>query len=431
VSEGAASGDGQAAARWKAEVARLHDLTDPEVDQAIEDYQAARPELTDVRAVVVGVIEDLAEAKAQGEAYVGPLRGLSNIERPLPPWGHDNALLRRGQAVFNDRGLDMAAALVFASLPLAYASRHAAEALFKTSDLATKNLSRRIGETGQMLIDVMGTRDGNTLAPGGRGYATAIGLRLLHGCVRSLLLGARSPEWPADKLGPPLNQEMLLATLMDFTLVTWEAVARWGDTLSDEDRRAHLYTWSIVGHLMGVEACRNGPLLLTDVDALSPQLSRQLGASAGGPVLMTALLGELERFMPLGWRKLPRSVVHWMFRDGPHGTNEVPRLLEVPAPAWWSRPLFSVLVWAKRTPWLAPIRIPLAWVVRRSGRLIVVGLADGFASESPPFRIPEPLARSWRVRTGPTARRVRAARHRARTRVRAVGPLRRRSLRPA
>ena len=103
------------------------------------------------------------------------------------------ALIERGQQVFADYGLYQAAALFFASLPMAYATLDGAEVLARVSDLATQNLTRRVAETGQMLLDVMGLRGGHSLEPGAPGYMTAIGLRLMHACVRVLMAVSQPP----------------------------------------------------------------------------------------------------------------------------------------------------------------------------------------------------------------------------------------------
>ena len=65
-------------------------------------------------------------------------------------------------------------------------------------------------------------------------------------------------------------------------------------------------------------------------------MNRLLGPSEAGQRLMAALLGEMEEFMPLGWRKLPRSVVRWLFQDAPGAVSGVPDMLRVPPAAWWS-----------------------------------------------------------------------------------------------
>jgi hypothetical protein len=404
---------------WSVALEQLRSQADPEIDQLVADYHRRHPELGDVRSLVLSMIRELGEAKRSSTGYPTTMAGLSAelVSPPdLPPWGRDAARIRRGQAVFADKGLYQSVALFFASLPMAYAAVDGAEILARVSDLATANLTRRVAETGQMLIDVMGLRGPDALEPGGPGYATAIGLRLLHSCVRAIVLDQDSgPPWDTGRFGPPVNQELLLATLLDFTLVTWQAVQRMGLELDRDDREAHVYTWSVVGFLMGLQACQRQPLSLADVDELSTLMNRHLGSSEAGRRLMKALLDEMEGFMYLGWRKLPRSLVRWLFRDAPDGVDRVPDLLAVPKAAWWAGPLFDSLRETNRRAWLlGPLRPLARLVIRKAGRYVLLAFTDRYAMGPAPFRIPDELARRWRVRQGPAARRVRAARRRFR-----------------
>jgi hypothetical protein len=414
---------------WAERLQQLRHLTDPEIDDLVDRYHHNHQELEDVRSLVLRMLSELGEAKRNPAEQLATTAGkagerLSSLldPPPLPPWAKDKALIARGQELFKNTGLYQAVALFFASLPMAYAAKDGgAEALVRVSDLATNNLTRRVAETGQMLIDVMGVRGPDTLEPEGTGYATAIGLRLLHACVRVILLDPDSPNpWPTEKFGPPVNQELLLATLLDFTIVTWRAMERMGVEMHEDDREAHLYTWSIIGYLMGLEACQQRPLTLTDVDELSRLMSDRLGSSEAGRRLMEALLAEMEEFMGLGWRKLPRSLVHWLFRDAPHGVRRVPEYLGVRRPAWWAGPLFGSLRIANQLGRLAgPLRPVGRLVIRKAGRSMLLGYADQYADRQLPFRIPDELARSWRIRQGPVARQLRAQRRRVRHRVRA------------
>jgi hypothetical protein len=342
-----------------------------------------------------------------------------NIALAPPPWNVDPQMIEHGQRVFADYGLYQASALFFASLPMAYAAVEGAEVLALVSDLATHNLTRRVAETGQMLLDVMGLRGDHGLEPGSTGYATAIGLRLMHACVRALILDQQGPDqWPADH-DPPVNQELLLGTLLDFTIVPWEAMERMGITLTDADREANLHTWSFIGLLMGVEACRDGPLTLSDVTQISAAMNRELGSSAAGQRLMAALLSEMEDFMPLGWRKLPRSVVRWLFDGAPTPVNRVPGLLHVPPAPLWSIPLLASLRAANRDYWVLGPFAPLARALtKKLGRHVLIGYADRYSDGQAPFRVPDELARQWGIRTTRVARRARWARRNVRHLVR-------------
>jgi len=257
---------------------------------------------------------------------------------------------------------------------------------------------------------------------------TAIGLRLMHACVRALILDQPAPDpWPpAEGFGPPVNQELMLGTLLDFTVVTWEAMDRMGIALDAADREANLHAWSYVGLLMGVEACRDGALSLDDVEQIEAGMSRLLGSSEAGQRLMTALLREMEDFMPLGWRKLPRSVVRWLFRGAPDQVRQVPDLLQVPPAAWWSVPLQASLREANRnTRWLGPLARLAHALIRKLGRHVLISYADSYAKGPAPFRVPAELAGPWRIRTTAGARWVRdkrrRVRHAARTPVRRPG----------
>ncbi|MFG1997569.1 oxygenase MpaB family protein [Spirillospora sp. NPDC048911] len=410
------------ATRWtEAEFRRLRAMADPEIDEAVAEYRRAHPELRSPAALLGALFKEL---HAEPTGFTGALGELATGDA-LPSWGGDGARIERGQRVFNDHGLYQSVALFFACLPLAYAAPAGAKVLVCSSDLANGNVSRRIAQTGQMLINVMGMRgpaEGElpSLAHGGRGYGNAIGLRLLHSCIRALVLDLDGPRaWDSAAYGPPVNQELLLATLLDFSLVTWKVMERMGITLSEDDRAANLYTWSVFGHLMGVEACREGPLALDELKTIRARLDGLFEPTREGRQLMAALLEEMEEFMVLGWRKLPRSLIHWLFKGTGEGVDVVPALLGVPRPAWWSAPLFATAAAAQRFSWLPdPLRPVARRLIRRLGRAVVITYADRFAGDPVPFEIPAELARRWRLRQRPVARHVREKRRQVRGKVR-------------
>jgi len=419
--------------RWsQSEFRRLRNATDPAIERVVSAYQLAHPELADARDLVRSMILELGLAKNEPQWFTHDAAGHQgtlltaafDIVFADPRWNADQAMIELGQRAFADYGLYQAAALFFASLPMAYATIDGARVLASVSDLATANLTRRVAETGQMLVDVMGLRDPHSLERGSPGYMTAAGLRLLHACVRVLILDGPEPDqWPTEVYGPPANQELMLGTLLDFTVVAWTAMDRMGIELTKAERAANLHVWSFIGQLMGLEACRDGSLSLADVPQISDQMTRHLGPSEAGQRLMAALLADMEEFMPLGWRKLPRSVVRWLFRDAPHPVNTVPDLLGVPPAAWWSIPLQAWLRAANQHSWwLGPVS-PLAHaLIRKVGRQAVIGYADRYSNGQAPFRFPDELGRNWRIGTTPARRAFRAKRRNVRRAVRAVAP---------
>ncbi|HEX6467706.1 MAG TPA: oxygenase MpaB family protein [Streptosporangiaceae bacterium] len=419
--------------RWTDErFRRLRRLADPDLDEKVAGYRRDHPEMRDARSLMPALVRELAAAKERarengpaspenGEYTPFNLLDELGAKTTFPAWAYDDSLIRKGQAVFADHGLYQAVALFFVSLPLGYALPASAKVLFAASDLADRDgkLTRRVAETGQMLIDVMGMRDPDSLKPGGAGHATAIGVRVLHSAVRSLMLDP-AHGWDVEKDGPPANQELLLATLFDFSVVIWAAMKRMGLELSAADRAANLYVWSVFGHLMGLVTCRDRPLTLEDVDPVSAHFGALLEGSDEGRALMRALLAEMEEFMPLGWRKLPRSLIRWLFRDAGHGVHQVPDLLAVPKSAWWATPLFVTARMAQSFTWLPdPLRPASRLLMRRAGRFIISSYADRYSGGQAPFWIPAELARDWKIRRLPAARRARLTRDRARRAVRA------------
>ncbi|MGN9842802.1 oxygenase MpaB family protein [Nonomuraea sp. H19] len=412
--------------RWPEERFRqLRQQADPDVDKVVAEYLETRPDGSGPLELVRAVIEELGRAKREARAPSGepPASGVFDaldFAKELPEWGDDTELLARGQAVFADYGLYQSAALFCKCLPMAYVEVSSAKVLAGVSNLATHSLTRRVAETGQMLIDVMGLKATGSLLPGGPGHTTAIGLRILHSFVRALVEERFGDAWDTAKHGPPVNQELLLATIFDFSVVTWEALESMGVVLTKEQREAHLYTWSVFGHLMGVQACQDGPLTLDDVEPVSERLGRLYESSDEGRRLMARLLEEMEEFMHLGWRKLPRSLVHWVFHDAAYGADRVPELLGVPPAAWWCTALFKAARSAHRRPWLGrPAGGVVRWLVRRAGRHIVIALIDQHSGGQAAFRIPGELARAWRIRQSTAAVKTRALRRGVRQRVRA------------
>ncbi|MCF6471147.1 DUF2236 domain-containing protein [Nonomuraea sp. MG754425] len=411
--------------RWPQErFRRLRQQADPEIDKVVAEYVQAQPPGTGALELVKAVIAELGAAKREarapsGEPPASEIFDAIDFAKELPAWGDDRELLARGQAVFADYGLYQAAALFCKCLPMAYVEVSSAKVLAGVSNLATHSLTRRVAETGQMLVDVMGLKATDSLQPGGPGHTTAIGLRILHSFVRALVNERYAEHWDTDRYGPPVNQELLLATIFDFSVVTWEALETMGVVLTDEQRTAHLYTWSVFGHLMGVDACRDGALTLADVEPVSERLGRLYESSDEGRRLMARLLEEMESFMYLGWRKLPRSLVHWVFRDARYNADKVPELLGVPKPAWWFTALFAAARNAHRRKWLAaPVDGVIRWLVHKAGRHIVVALIDRHSDGQAAFRIPDELARAWRIKQSSPAVRARRIRRTVRNTLR-------------
>src|SRR5919198_1891711 len=158
--------------RWSAaEFERLRRHGDPEIDGPVASH--ARTHQGDARGLTMAVIKELegAKQKARGNpaadtvSDVPTILDMLGLTSCLPDWGNDAALIRRGQQVFQDNGLYQSVALFCVCLPLSYAEPSTAKVLGEISDLATGNLTRRVAETGHMLIDVMALRGEDSLQP--------------------------------------------------------------------------------------------------------------------------------------------------------------------------------------------------------------------------------------------------------------------------
>src|SRR5690606_21151437 len=135
----------------------------------------------------------------------------------------DQAAIAPGQELFAEHGPLILMCLGHYSLPAAYAAAKGVEVLHRTAYLE-KRPAKRLFETTQMVIDVMSP---GGLAAAGRGVRTAQKVRLMHAMVRHLI--QHDPEQPWDaSLGVPINQEDLAGTLMTFSWLTLDGLAKLG-----------------------------------------------------------------------------------------------------------------------------------------------------------------------------------------------------------
>jgi hypothetical protein len=318
-----------------------------------------------------------------------------------------------GQRFFDDYDLAICTALFTASLPSAYAGAQGVVVLARVSQLAEPGtVARRIAETGQMLLDI--TQPGG-LERGGVGYRRIVRVRLLHAAVRGVLLGHDAPggTWPSAD-GIPVNQQDLLATLATFTVMVFRALNRMGVVVSVAEQEAYLHLWTVVGELLGIsDATRMWKP--QDAQDLTTNLQESLQApSADGAFLMSVLLDEMEFAMPLGWLRIPRTLVRFVVGD------TVADMLAVPRPAWWSPALAVTAALSKqanRFPYARRIGMLPAQLVGR--RMIELWIDENQRGERGPFSVTAEQRRRWRIpadgATRPTVRkRLRARRQRLR-----------------
>jgi len=253
----------------------------------------------------------------------------------LPAWA-DKDQLQRGQEFFRDFGLEIASGLFSASLPTSYTATRGAQVLTTTADLVS-NAERRIAETGQMLLDVMASKDESLppLSPDTFAYKAARGVRLFHAAVRHWILNDPEQKWDVQRLGVPINQEDLLGTLAAFTVVMIESLEKMGVSVGEKERDAYLHLWLVVGHFMGIDyelllpqgfPADEEPLGYADVRRLRNEiLRRNADESPEGRTLMSALLDATERSMPPPFKALPRALTRHLIGSGYADMLAVPR----------------------------------------------------------------------------------------------------------
>ena len=359
----------------------MREQCDPPADEAVRSLFAQG---------LVGSANELMKQLVAHESVAEdklppPLRGYFEQSGRLPSWA-DRELIQEGQAVFSRCGPLSVVALVCAALPTCYAGAQGVQVLHLTARLQT-DTQRRIVETAQMVVDVMGP---GGLEPGGWGIRDAQKVRLMHAAVRYLIRhsGRWNPEW-----GQPINQEDMAGTLLTFSVVTIRALEKMGYILSAREAQAYYHAWRSVGYIMGVDE-RLMPELYEDGEQLADTIfARVFRASPEGQAMTHALIQLLEHIIPGNlFDGLSSTLVRHLVGDS---TAE---LIAVP-PSDWTRSLIK------------PIQV-LGWVMDESdeqnrlsarlselmGRKLLEGIVwVERGGTRQPFRIPDTLRESWGV----------------------------------
>ncbi|MCU1430668.1 MAG: hypothetical protein JWL83_4668 [Actinomycetia bacterium] len=365
---------------------RLRQVGDAEIDAYVENY--CQNNEHDARSLVHEMVK-------HGMYSYDDLRERAT----LPSWANPETL-QRGQDFLREHGLEIASALFCGSLPFSYTAADGARVLTRTAELTTGHTTRRLAETGQMLLDLM-AGDEPPLAPGSLGSNAVRGVRLFHAAVRHMIGNDQQP-WPTATAGVPINQEDLVGTLVVFTVVVLDALDEMGvvsnSPETEADRDAYLHFWLAVGHLLGIDyaGLRRGdelgpeeqPLTLEELRLTGEAIFRRHAASsAGGQVLMASLLEAMRRQMFPLMRGYPAALTRRLIG------NRNADLLGVP-PAGPTRWLFDVLRPVARA--VAPrahgrvFRCFARWTTRR----LYQDWINNQPEARPPWRI-EPVAKAW------------------------------------
>ena len=210
-----------------------------------------------------------------------------------------------GERLFSEYGPEIMMLLCCYSLPSSYAAKKGVQVLHRTAYLA-KRPNRRLFETAQFIVDVLSP---GGLGPSGRGVRTAQKVRLMHAAIRHLIHADTKDPWPTQDLGVPINQEDLLGTLMTFTWLILDGLARLGVQLTPVEQQSYLAAWLVVGELMGVEPGLM-PRDVAEARAITELIERrQVAESPQGREMMQALLGMMQSNTPHPFKTMPPSLL--------------------------------------------------------------------------------------------------------------------------
>ena len=184
-----------------------------------------------------------ADGKPLPDDTPAPLREFLDETGSLPA-GVDPERLARGGKTFLDHALTSAVVLLASSLPRGYASPALCEILTISKDLQLHPYRRLMGVI-QLLVNIAGP---GAFEPGGLALVTAQKLRLLHAGVRTVVPKYR-PDY-AEKYGPPVNHEDMLATIMAFSYLVIEGLDRLG--ICFEHQEDYYYMWQVFARMMGI-----------------------------------------------------------------------------------------------------------------------------------------------------------------------------------
>ncbi len=305
----------------------------------------------------------------------------------LPPWA-DSERIARGGEFFAEHGPACVMALACASLPACYAARRGVQVLAMTARLES-NPVRRIGETSQLALDAMAP---GGLDPGGKGIRDAQKVRLMHAAVRHLVStsDAYDPAW-----GTPVNQEDLAGTLMTFSIVVLDSVAKLGTTFSDEDADAYFHSWNCVGHVLGIDR----RLICDSIDdgrvLWGRIMERNWEACPEGRAMTKALVDAMEHATPgTIFDGFAAYIVRFL------GGDELGDILGVRRRDWTSLLGGPLRLLARKSDFAGDVIPGVAHVSGHFSRQLLEGFSWTVrGGERAPFQIPQELAARWDVRT--------------------------------
>ncbi|KAF5536882.1 monooxygenase [Fusarium phyllophilum] len=161
--------------------------------------------------------------------------------------------IARGQDVLYRYGGAAFTGLTYQSLVGGTAGARVAEVLGRTGGFNVETVFRRMLETTIYFIDV--TESVDSLKFGGRGFASCMRVRFLHGTVRHriLQLAAKRPSYySVEKLGVPINDLDSIGTIaVNCATIIWQSLPRQGIHMREQEMIDYVALWRLIAYYMG------------------------------------------------------------------------------------------------------------------------------------------------------------------------------------
>ncbi len=311
------------------------------------------------------------------------LRTYLEASSKLPP-GTDMQRILRAQEFFSRQGPALGVVLMYSSLPSLYAGAQGGVQILAMTGQLANHYRRRAAETLRFILDVMAP---GGLAPDGKGIRAAQKVRLMHATIRHFAKvsgkWAALPEW-----GAPINQEELAGTLLSFSVLATDGIARLGVKPTRQEADDYLYGWHTIGHVLGIaEELR--PLELEAARELwKTVVARNFAPTEAGQSLARDHLAFLDDMVPThALDQINASLMRFLM--GRFIASQCLGIKPSTFGQWLVDLLRLAFGWIQ---WLAPKRGPINVWLEDIHLHLINGLQRYWAKgESLPFRLPEHL----------------------------------------
>ena len=244
----------------------------------------------------------------------------------LPDWA-DRSKIKIGEKVFSLYGPEIFMLLNVKSLSMCYTCAKGAKVLYMTGRLMerggnVKPLARRLMETAQMIMNVLGP---GGFSANGRGIVTMQKVRLIHASIRYFLKHKKFNKegWDVSKYGDPINQEDLAGTLMSFGPIIVSGLKQLNIELDSEQLDAYMHCWKIVGHQMGVNDDLNPASYEDAWDLAVKILDHQAVYSEEGKALTDSCIEFINSVIPGNiMEDVPAYMMWYFFKDVSEATGK-------------------------------------------------------------------------------------------------------------